>query len=237
MPRTHDTLEHSRRIGNPFEIGYVLSVGADLILSLCEPHVMRKRAEECERLGREHSLPTLFEFMAPCVYGLALIRTGEFVEGIATTKAGIAVWYASGGKSGRPGGKSLLAEAMAMLGDVDDALQLIDESIEQVERPGWEERVHYAEILRLKGWMLALKDDPEGAERNYLASLDWAREQQAKSWELRTSISLAQLWHGQGKIKEAHQLLAPVYNWFTEGFDTKDLKEAKALIQELEAAI
>jgi predicted ATPase len=81
--------------------------------------------------------------------------------------------------------------------------------------------------------MLALKDEPEGAEKSYLASLDWAREQQAKSWELRTSTSLARLWQSQGKNKEAHDLLAPVYDWFTEGFDTKDLKEAKALLEGL----
>jgi predicted ATPase len=122
-----------------------------------------------------------------------------------------------------------------MLGDIDGALQLIDEQIEQVERPGWEERAYYAEILRLKGWMLTIKDDLEGAEQNYLASLEWAREQQAKSWELRTSTSLARLWQGQGKRDDAHDLLAPVYNWFTEGFDTKDLIEAKALLEELAA--
>jgi len=120
-----------------------------------------------------------------------------------------------------------------VLGDLDGALQLIEEQVEQVERPGWEERHHYAEILRLKGWMLSLKDDLEGAERNYLASLDWARQQQAKSWELRTSTSLARLWQSQGKRKEALKLLKPVYEWFTEGFETKDLKEAKALLEEL----
>ena len=115
----------------------------------------------------------------------------------------------------------------------DGALQLIEEQIEQIERPGWEERQCYAEILRIKGWMLTLKDDPEGAEQNYLSSLDCAREQQAKSWELRTSTSLARLWQQQGKVKEARDLLAPVYDWFTEGFDTKDLKQAKALLTEL----
>ena len=81
--------------------------------------------------------------------------------------------------------------------------------------------------------MLSLKGDLEGAERNYLASLHWARRQQAKSWELRTSISLARLWQRQGKRRDAYELLAPVYGWFTEGFDTKDLQEAKALLVEL----
>ena len=122
---------------------------------------------------------------------------------------------------------------MALTGDLDNALQLIDEQIAQIERPGWEERLYYAEILRLKGWMLSLKGDLEGAERNFLASLDWARRQQAKSWELRTSTSLARLWQSQGKRQEAYELLAPVYGWFTEGFDTKDLQDAKALLDEL----
>jgi predicted ATPase len=148
-------------------------------------------------------------------------------------KAGLAVWDASGGKLNSPYSKSVLAEGMALTADLDNALQLIDEQIAQVERPGWEERLHYAEILRLKGWMLSLKGDLEGAEQNYLASLDWAREQQSKSWELRTSTSLAKLWQSQGKRKEAHDLLAPIYNWFTEGFDNKDLKEAKALLGDL----
>ena len=81
--------------------------------------------------------------------------------------------------------------------------------------------------------MLEQKDDFAGAEKNYLASLNWAREQKAKSWELRTATSLAHLWRQHGKRMEAHDLLAPVYDWFTEGFDTKDLKDAKALLNEL----
>ena len=73
-----------------------------------------------------------------------------------------------------------------------------------------------------------------GAEQNYLASLDVARQQQAKSWELRTATSLARLWQNQGKPWEARELLAAIYGWFTEGFDTKDLREANALLEELQ---
>ena len=141
----------------------------------------------------------------------------------------------SGGKVGNPTYRGFRAEAMALAGDLDNALELVEEAIAQIERPGWEERLSYAEILRLKGWMLSLKGDLEGAERNFHASLDWARRQQAKMWELRTSTSLARLWQSQGKRQEAYELLAPVYGWFTEGFDTKDLLEAKALLDELEA--
>jgi len=102
-----------------------------------------------------------------------------------------------------------------------------------IARPGWEERWHLAEVLRLKVWMLQQQGKLDAAEENYLASLDWARKQQAKSWELRTATSLAKLWQSQGKRKEAYDLLAPIYGWFTEGFDTKDLKEAKALLSQL----
>jgi predicted ATPase len=81
--------------------------------------------------------------------------------------------------------------------------------------------------------MLSLKGDLEGAERSFLSSLDWARRQEAKSWELRTSVSLVRLWQSQGRRTDGYALLAPVYAWFTEGFDTKDLLEAKALLDEL----
>ena len=122
---------------------------------------------------------------------------------------------------------------MALTGDLDNALRLLDEAISQIERPGWEERYFYAEILRLKGRVLSLKGDLDAAERNFLASLHWARRQQAKMWELRTSTSLARLWQSQGKRQAAYELLAPVYDWFTEGFDTKELLEAKSLLAEL----
>jgi hypothetical protein len=106
-------------------------------------------------------------------------------------------------------------------------------SFDQIERTGWEERLYYAEVLRIKGWMLAMKGNADGAEKWYLASLEWARKQEAKSWELRTATSLARLLQLQHKNKEARNLLTPIYNWFTEGFDTGDLKDAKLLLEEL----
>jgi predicted ATPase len=222
---------HARRHGHPFSLGFALHIGVHEFDHRYED--LRKRAEECERLGRENSLPVLWAIWAPRLYGLALIREGKVAEGIAPLKAGIAAWEASGGRSRGPTFKAFLAEAMALTGDLDNAVHLLDEATAQVERPGWGERIHYAEILRLKGWMLSLKGDLEGAERDFLASLDWARRQQAKMWELRTSTSLARLWQSQGKRPEAYELLAPVYAWFTEGFDTKDLQDAKALLAEL----
>jgi class 3 adenylate cyclase/tetratricopeptide (TPR) repeat protein len=224
---------HARRGGHPIDLGYALTNGAHEFDHRCSHDDLRKRAEECERLGRENSLPLLWALMAPISHGQALIREGKVNQAVAALKTCIASWEASGGKVRSPTTNMFLAEAMALAGDLDDALQLLDEQIAQIERPGWEERLHYAEILRLKGWMLSLKGDLKGAERNFLASLDWARRQQAKMWELRTSTSLARLWQSQGKRQDAYELLAPIYDWFTEGFDTKDLLDAKALLTEL----
>jgi class 3 adenylate cyclase/predicted ATPase len=224
---------HARRRGHAFDLGFALTLGPHKFDRRFTFADLRNRAEECERLGRENSLPVLWTLLAPISWGQAFIREGKVAEGIARLKAGIAASNASGGKVRGPTWQAFLAEAMAVTGDLDSAVDLIDEQIDQIERPGWEERIYYAETLRLKGWMLSLKGDLEAAEQNFLASLDWARRQQAKSWELRTSISLARLWHSQGKRRDAYELLAPVYGWFTEGFDTGDLQDAKSLLAEL----
>jgi hypothetical protein len=117
---------------------------------------------------------------------------------------------------------------LAQLGNLAEALNKIDEVIAQIERPGWEERYYYAEALRIKGGRCA---EERPGRRG--ASLDWARPQQAKSRELRTATSYARLLRDQNRGAEAYALLAPVYGWFTEGLATKDLKEAKALLEEL----
>ena len=230
---SHATDEHARGRAHPIDFGFALRMAAELFDFRCEPREMRERADECERLGQDASLPVLWAIIARFARGVALIREGNAAEGIGLLEAGLKYWDASGGRSHSVYLRAVLAEGMALLGDIDRALELIAAQIAQIERPGWGERVYYAEILRLKGWMLSLKSDLEGAERNYLASLDWAREQQAKSWELRTSTSLARLWQGQGKREQAYELLATIYGRFTEGFGTKDLKDAATLLGEL----
>ncbi len=230
--RSEEKDTHARRRGHPFDLGTALMHGPCWFDHRWKPEDMRKRAEECERLGRENSLFVLWAVMAPLGYGFALIREGKAAEAIAPLKACLGAWDASGAK-GCKVGISALAEAMALTGDLEAALKFTDEQLIRIERPGWEERLLYAEMLRLKGWMLSLKGDLQSAERSFLASLHWARRQQAKMWELRTSTSLARLWQSQGKHQDAYELLAPVYGWFTEGFDTKDLLEAKALLVEL----
>jgi predicted ATPase len=197
---------------------------------------VKKRIEEGDRVGRENRLPLVTECLVPINSGTALIRKGRTADGMALLERGLAVWEEGGGRFDTPYYESVRAKGMAQLGDLARALDLIDEIIAQVERPGREERYYYAEILRIKGWLLARRGDLAAAERAYLASLDWARQQKAKSWELRTATSYARLMRNQGRACEAHDQLAPIYGWFTEGFATKDLKEAKVLLQELETA-
>jgi class 3 adenylate cyclase/tetratricopeptide (TPR) repeat protein len=226
--------DHARRRGHPFHLGWALTVGAMVFDFLREPDAWLKRIEEADRVGRENKLPFVTEICVPFCSGIALIRKDQLAEGVALLQRGIAVWEEGGGRAGSPFWKSALSEGMAQRGDLAGALHSVDEVIAQIERPGWEERHYYAEALRIKGSLLSLKGDLEAAERAYNASLDWARQQQAKSWELRTATSYARLMCDQGRTREAHDLLSPVYGWFTEGFGTKDLKDAKALLEELE---
>jgi class 3 adenylate cyclase/predicted ATPase len=225
---------HPRQRGHPFNLGWALTWGSMLWDFRCEPAPLLVRVEEAERLGREHSLPFISDVLAQVFKGLAWLRAGHLAEGIPQLRGGLEAFNAHGSELGMPYYRAVLAEGLALSGDVEGGLQLIEDCLSQIARPGWEERCCLAEILRLKGWMLTLQGNLGSAEQNYLASLDWARQQQAKSWELRTATSLARLWQRQGKCQKAYELLTPVYNWFTEGFDTKDLQEAKALLEELE---
>jgi predicted ATPase/class 3 adenylate cyclase len=224
---------HARKRGHPFDVGFTLTEGAWIYDHLNEPDEQLKRAAEAEQLARENSLSVFVAFFVPVSSGIASIRKAQFASGAKSLKTGISIWEEIGGRLALPYLRSVLAYGTAQAGDVEGALCLVDEVVEQIERPGWGERWYYAETLRIKGWLLSLGGDLEGAERNFLASLDGARRQQAKMWELRTSTSLARLWQSQGKRQDAYDLLAPVYRWFTEGFDTKDLQDAKSLLAEL----
>ena len=126
---------------------------------------------------------------------------------------------------------ALQAAAYEMAGQIEEGLTLLEEALQIVERTG--ERWLEAELHRQKGELLLRQGHSEAAEELYCKALDIAREQEAKLWELRAAASLARLRRDQGRRTEARELLAPVYGWFTEGFDTPDLKEAKALLDEL----
>jgi predicted ATPase len=148
-------------------------------------------------------------------------------------RQGLAVWQATGAKVFRPYGLALLAEADAHVGQIEEGLTLLVEALAMAQDTG--ERRWEAELHRLKGELLlrhAAEHDAE-AEAYFHQALAVARQQQTKSLELRAAVSLSRLWQHQGKRIEARALLAPVYGWFTEGFDTADLQEAEALLDAL----
>ena len=129
---------------------------------------------------------------------------------------------------------ALLASACEIAGQVEEALTLLDDALQIVERT--RERWFLAELNRQKSQLLLRQEHTEAAEELYRKALGIAEEQEAKLWELRAAASLARLSRDQGRRVEARDLLAPIYGWFTEGFDTPDLKEAKALLDELGGA-
>jgi len=158
---------------------------------------------------------------------------GQGEAGLAEIRQGLAAELATGSRLFQSYGLGLLAEVYGDSGYPDEGLTALEEARAVMEAT--EVRIFAAELYRLQGALLLqlLVPDASQAEACFLQALSVARHQQAKSWELRAATSLARLWQSQDKRQEAHGLLAPVYEWFTEGFDTSDLKDAKALLDEL----
>jgi predicted ATPase len=165
--------------------------------------------------------------------GCVLAMTGKAPDAVQTFTSGFNALRATGTKLYMPWYLSLLAVAYAELGRNDDAWRCLDEATTTMETGG--ERWFEAEIHRTAGEIALTEPEPGAAkaEAHFERALAVAGKQKAKSWELRAAMSLARLWRDQGKKQQAHDLLAPVYGWFTEGFNTLDLKTAKALLEEL----
>ena len=157
-------------------------------------------------------------------------KTSDAVEMITST---IAAWRLTGSTVTMPTLLSGLAIAYADLGQFDNAWRTIDDAMAAIETT--KEKLWEAEVHRIGGEIALKSPDPDTkkSQEYFERALAVARQQQAKSWELRAAMSLARLWRDQGKSRQARELLAPVYGWFTEGLDTRDLKEAKALLEEL----
>ena len=227
---------HARRRAHPFDLGYALTWGGEVWELRGESEPLLARVDEAERLGRAHHLPFISEVLAQLMKGLAWLRAGRTAEGTVQLRMAMERWSANGALALMPYLQATLAEGLAEAGDVDGGLALIEDSLAQIARPGWGERSHLAEVLRVKGALQQRRGEPVRAEASYLAALAVARAQQARAWELRTATSLARLWQAQGRAADAQALLAPVYAWFTEGFETRDLREAKALLEALAPA-
>jgi predicted ATPase len=162
--------------------------------------------------------------------------TGEASDAVRSIATGLAAWRSNGTTLWTPWWLSCLAVAHAELGHFVDAWHSMGEAMMGIEA-AFKETFWEAEINRRAGEITLMPADGDAAKASmyFERSLAIARQQQAKSWELRAAMSLARLWRDQGKVQQARELLAPVYGWFTEGFDTRDLKEAKVLLEELVA--
>ena len=194
------------------------------------------RAEQAVALSTAQGFPFWLGH-GTVLRGWALAMQGHSTEGMAQIRQGIATWRATGAEITRPYALALLAEACGQAGQPDEGLSLLAEALAVVHQHG--ERYYEAELYRLMGALLLTQACPEPrmpeAEACFWQAIDLARQQQAKSRELRAVMSLSRLWQQQGKRHAAQQLLAEVYGWFTEGFDTADLQEAKRLLEELAA--
>jgi predicted ATPase len=165
--------------------------------------------------------------------GCLLSITGDAANGLQTITSGISAYRSTGAMVWMPMILSYRARTCAALGKFDDAWRCIDEALLAVETT--KERWREAEVHHSAGEIVLLSPERDAvkAESCFMRALAVAREQQAKSWELRAATSMARLWRDQGKRQQANDLLAPIYGWFTEGFDTLDLKQTKSLLDEL----
>jgi len=201
-------------------------------------------------LTHEQGIPQ-FSAMGTILQGWVLAEQGHQEEGIAQIRQGMAGLRATRQELGRPYFLALLAEAYSAGGQVEEGMSVLTEALEITHNTG--ECMHQAELYRLKGTLTLQKFQVSGskfqvtspqhpapstqaeaeAEACFLKAIEIARRQSAKSLELRAVMSLSRLWQSQGKKKQARQMLAEIYGWFTEGFDTVDLQEVRALLEEL----
>ena len=229
--RLNDALLEARQLRHAQTLAEVLSIESTIDLITGSPE-MQRHAEELLALSAEHGLPFYLAW-ATALRGMSLAALGQGQEGLSLITGGIAGMRATGSVSGTPGALVMLARAYAMVGQPADGLNCLAEAARIIETT--EERMGEAALHRVRGDLLNATGDPSAAERSYQQALAVAKLQSAKLSELQASISVARLWSKQDRRGEARDPLAPIYGWFTEGFDTLSLKEAKALLDELHA--
>jgi predicted ATPase len=230
---SNDTLTLARELGHPMSLVFALTLASILHRLRGEVQTMHELAEAIIALSTEHGMH--YWLTAGTIQrGVALAEQGREEEGIAQMREGLAAQQQGIGVDlSRPASLSKLAEAYGKVGQTNEGLTLLAEALTLMNET--EERLGEAELYRIKGELLlkqAVPDEHE-AESCFHKAVDLAQHQSAKFLELWAVTSLARLWQKQGKKEEARELLADIYGWFTEGFDTAALKEAKALLAEL----
>jgi predicted ATPase len=229
--RSQDALALADELKHPFSVAYALCCIAFVSQFRRDVRNVREEAEAAVALATEHGFAA-WASLATCFRGWALATEDQSEKGLVELQQGVAALRAQGAGIWLPFRCTMLAEVFDLLGNTKEGLQSLAEAqtlMDETEERWWE-----AEIYRLQGTLLWRNSmaPPAEVETWLRRAVDVARRQEAKSLELRAATSLARLWQGQGKPAKAHDLLAPVYNWFTEGFDAPDLKEAKALLEE-----
>ncbi len=257
LAKSHEALHLAQELSHTYSLALALFFAAVLHMCCRDAQHAEERLDTAMALSKEQGF-VRWVAGGMVVRGWALAEQGALAEGIEQLKQGLAAWRAMGGELALPHFLSTLAEAYGKGGRVDEGLRVLEEA-QAISHKNAERRFE-AELLRIRGELLLqqvigadLKPAPTDAsmvaeadvaaagrsprlsevERCFHQAIDVARQQQARSWQLRTGMSLARLWQMQGKHAEAYQILVESYNWFTEGFETPDLREAKALIDAL----
>jgi class 3 adenylate cyclase/DNA-binding winged helix-turn-helix (wHTH) protein/predicted ATPase len=232
LRRSQEALALAQTLDHPYSMVLAQHFAAFLYSRRREPTVVQARAEALLTLATAHGFPLLVGY-GTCWRGWALAMQGQGAAGLAQMHQGMEALLAVGQELARPLCLALLAEAAGHLGQVTEGLRLLADTLTAIEDGGRNDLL--TEAYRFRGEFLLRLAAPDvaQAEACFQRALTIARRQQAKSWELRAAMSLARLWQRQGKQAEARALLAPIYTWFTEGFDTTDLQEAKKLLEEL----
>jgi predicted ATPase len=230
--QSHEALTLAQQSAHPFSLGRALSFAAVFHQLRREGHIAQEYAEASISVATEQGFP-YWRARGAVLRGWALASQGQAQEGIEQIHQGLTALRATGAEVTRPHFLALLAEAYGTTAQPEAGLTALAEALTFTETTGG--RWYEPELYRLRGALLLQQnaDNHLRVEACFHKALDIARSQEAKSLELRAATSLARLWQQQGKRQEAYDLLAPVYNWFTEGFDTLDLKDAKALLNEL----
>jgi class 3 adenylate cyclase/predicted ATPase/ABC-type transport system involved in cytochrome c biogenesis ATPase subunit len=223
----------ARQLGHPFSLAQALIYSLFIHQCRGEPQVIKKLVDEVKTLALEHGFP-FWQAEAGIMAGWATAAQGRSREGIVQLRNGVTDFLATGARMDKPRWLALLAEAYGINNQPDEGLEAVNEALRVVDET--KECFFQARLCQLNGDLLLRKGLPDAevaAEIQFREALAIARRQQAKSWELCAATSLARLWRAQSRRREAHDQLAPIYGWFTEGFDTADLKDAKVLLDEL----
>jgi predicted ATPase len=233
LQKSQEALVLAQKLSHAHSLAFALFFATWLHQLLGEEgRLVQERAEAVITLSAEHGF-VLWEAVGAILRGWALAEQGQGEEGMAQMRQGLAAFRATGTRTTHAGQLALVAEAYEKGGQMDKGLTLLAEALEAMHTTG--DRSWEAELCWRKGeLLLALSTENQtDAEACFQQALAVARRQQAKSWELRAAMSLGRLWQRQGKRNQARQVLAEVYGWFTEGFDTADLQEARALLEAL----